>query len=867
MRQTRANKRKSKKTYDRAKQKLAKNFSINFDERLNNIYINPTGADKAYPGGKDKTFDCKQKIIDELIKTPLRSLLVLGNSGMGKSCLSLQLCKEIWHMIDEGKELDGTPLLPTFMEQLPLPLYIYLPHYKSSLTGNRLLEKALEKQLQESERLAILQHPLLLILDGFDEVNINFNLYTRQGWGTESRQIKVLITCRPEALTPAALNRDHSKPPLNRQALFEASSAFGSDKANFKKIYLQPFNEKNMEEYFEKYLNQRNLQNNEAEYLLSVDDYMASLEKLPSLKALVTTPFLLVIVASILPSILKNCENQPKQAQYFTQTQLFKNFLNKWFLKQAKRVERLFNGSLSQSEIEGYMHAYAKNLAKTRLDRNGQLNESPLTEVECLNIELIEPTHNPELLKNYRAGQSRCFFTEDTNGKKIPIIEHIQAIRSGCLLQTIDEHFKFLHKSITEYLAATELMEGFLGEASHYINRLISRDGEEIGLNRALIKEPQMLSCLAESVQAQPRFKELLQAVLNASKNTPGIATAAANAITILNRTQVSFAWQNLSDVQIPGADLSNGVFIGTQFTHANLAGVNFRQANLTNAIFRGANLENIDFGEKVYGELNSYPNCIACYQPDENTLHYLVGCNDGYVYRFDDKTMQVVAKLRYAGYGEHKEKAPINALQIHQGNIHRLVTAGSDGKICLWNLKTNKYIKTLTGHTSRVTAVTISLDGHTLISASWDNTLRLWDFPSGNAGMVLNGHTDSVTAVTISPDGHTLISASEDKTLRLWDFPSGNARMVLNGHTSRVTAVTISPDGHTLISASWNTFRLWDFPSGNARMVLNGHTDSVTAVTISPDGHTLISASWDNTLRLWDFPSGNAGMVLKRAH
>ncbi|MEG5090918.1 hypothetical protein QUB31_01105, partial [Microcoleus sp. B13-B4] len=116
-----------------------------------------------------------------------------------------------------------------------------------------------------------------------------------------------------------------------------------------------------------------------------------------------------------------------------------------------------------------------------------------------------------------------------------------------------------------------------------------------------------------------------------------------------------------------------------------------------------------------------------------------------------------------------------------------------------------------------------------------------------------LAGHSSRVTAVAIAPDGKTAISASKDETLKIWDTESGSEQKTLTGHSSRVTAVAIAPDGKTAISASWDTtLKIWDTETGYELKTLTGHSLAVTAVAIAPDGKTAISASWDTTLKIW---------------
>ena len=74
--------------------------------------------------------------------------------------------------------------------------------------------------------------------------------------------------------------------------------------------------------------------------------------------------------------------------------------------------------------------------------------------------------------------------------------------------------------------------------------------------------------------------------------------------------------------------------------------------------------------------------------------------------------------------------------------------------------------------HTDSVNSVAFSPDGKTLASGSDDGTIRLWDVKSGRSLRELTGHSDYVMSVAFSPDSKTLASGSEDNTIRLWDVP-----------------------------------------------------------------------------------------------
>ncbi len=58
----------------------------------------------------------------------------------------------------------------------------------------------------------------------------------------------------------------------------------------------------------------------------------------------------------------------------------------------------------------------------------------------------------------------------------------------------------------------------------------------------------------------------------------------------------VSFSNLDLSEIQIPFANLTNGVFHNTNFQNSNLENVNFQHANISNSNFSCAKLNNCKF-------------------------------------------------------------------------------------------------------------------------------------------------------------------------------------------------------------------------------------------------------------------------------
>jgi len=183
-----------------------------------------------------------------------------------------------------------------------------------------------------------------------------------------------------------------------------------------------------------------------------------------------------------------------------------------------------------------------------------------------------------------------------------------------------------------------------------------------------------------------------------------------------------------------------------------------------------------------------------------------------------------------------------------------RTLASGSYDTIKLWDVQTKRKIATLTGHSSYVRSVAFSPDSRTLASGSDDKTIKLWDVQTRLEIATLTGHSSYVRSVAFSPDGRTLASGSQDNTIKLWDVQTKREIATLTGDSNPVTSVAFSPDGRTLASGTVDEMiKLWDVQTQREIATLTGHSNWVNSVAFSPDSRTLASGSGDDTIKLWD--------------
>jgi WD40 repeat protein/serine/threonine protein kinase len=219
----------------------------------------------------------------------------------------------------------------------------------------------------------------------------------------------------------------------------------------------------------------------------------------------------------------------------------------------------------------------------------------------------------------------------------------------------------------------------------------------------------------------------------------------------------------------------------------------------------------------------------------------------------------------------------PLRAFDGHTGQVKgvaflpdglRGLSGADDGTLRLWDLEAGREIRSFPGHAADVAAVAVSPDGRRALSVAGDKTVGLWDLEGGRELLRLHGHSEAVTDVAFLPDGHRALSASRDGTVLLWDLERGREARRFDGRPARMNCVAASPDGRVLAAGGGDgVVRVWEVASGRGTGLLAGHLDDVECVGFTPDGRRVVSGGGDKdrTVKVWDLGSGRPVQSLRR--
>ncbi len=222
-----------------------------------------------------------------------------------------------------------------------------------------------------------------------------------------------------------------------------------------------------------------------------------------------------------------------------------------------------------------------------------------------------------------------------------------------------------------------------------------------------------------------------------------------------------------------------------------------------------------------------------------------------------------------------------------------RLLSAGFDDTVKMWDARTGHALAALPGHTGRVAGVRVTRDGKFAVTGG-DHTVRIWALPDGKPVRTFDIGSDTIYSIDVSPDGRLIANgngsgeakvwsfdgkevatlahggrrvfsvafapdssriatAGEDGTVKVWGASDWKLVRTFDGHGAIDQAI-IAPDGQLLASAGEDAaVRLWHIDSGSPIATLTGHTKEVWSLAFSPDGSTLVSGGEDAQLIVWD--------------
>ncbi|KAF9295998.1 hypothetical protein BGZ88_000947 [Linnemannia elongata] len=755
----------------------------------------------------NNTFPLMEFVEDFLASNRL-VLLILGDSGSGKSTFNRHLERELWNKYQPGNPDDPIPLLINLAATTQLDREMMIDQ---QLKRYYITEPSKVKELKEKRK-------FILICDGYDELGTMQNLYVlnklNEGRGYWSA--KMIITCRSSNLGEDYLRQFKPLSPGSYRGVADAIAAADL----IQEAVIVPFTEDQVRDYIDQYV----LDERPEQPKWQAQRYKGTLEKMSSLMELVRNPFLLTLALDSMPRLIGDEKDLSKIK--VNRLILYDKVVEVWIDMAA---DRLVTGGLSNIEREAFNLLCRGGFKPNVMDHLKRLAKAIFQ----------EQNGNPCVKYSERIDKRTwkgSFFGMDPEATVLRLSSPL--VRSG-------DQNSFIHLSVLDYFFARLVFDPEESTVDH------ASLATHPFAHGTIASYPSILQFLAERVQQDPQgvFKKHLLDILEKSKTDDKESQAAANAITILVKAGQRFNGVDLKDVRIPGADLTGGQFDSAQLQGADLTGATLTRAWIHQADFSNAHMAGVRFGELPYLKSSHFINSCS-YSPDGRT--FTIGLNNGDLELYDSSTW--VKTRTFRGHTGSVLKFAYSLSNLH------LVSGGRDGTVRLWDVHSDQPRLTLDDYSEPVATVAFSPSGHQFASAG-GRTIWIRETKTGAHLFSLNEHTLSVTSVAFSPSGLQLASSSNDGTIRLWNLEdSDKPALVFGRDLGPVYCVAFSPDAdgrHIVSGYLSHNVHLWDTATGEHLRTLSGHTAGVNSVTFSQDGQWIATSGADMSVRLWSAKSG----------
>lgn len=182
------------------------------------------------------------------------------------------------------------------------------------------------------------------------------------------------------------------------------------------------------------------------------------------------------------------------------------------------------------------------------------------------------------------------------------------------------------------------------------------------------------------------------------------------------------------------------------------------------------------------------------------------------------------------------------------------LICGAQDGNIYIYHCKPSlmTLVKTLGGHKSAVTSLSVHPSEKALLSISKDNTMRTWNLIKGRSAYVTNIKSQTHLVSWTRGGNSFLLAANND--IYLYNNKSGSLEHNFK-LDKRVNSIADIDDSHCIVASDSKSLEVLDLNEGLSVNKFEAHETRVKFVCLvsqNSDSVKFASASSDGILKLW---------------
>ncbi|MFN4971622.1 MAG: WD40 repeat domain-containing protein [Bacteroidota bacterium] len=203
--------------------------------------------------------------------------------------------------------------------------------------------------------------------------------------------------------------------------------------------------------------------------------------------------------------------------------------------------------------------------------------------------------------------------------------------------------------------------------------------------------------------------------------------------------------------------------------------------------------------------------------------------------------------------------EAHINGLYDIQQTEENLITAGGDGRICVWRKSDMALLYAC--HSSDKSARVIALhpNQHQLAVGFSDYKVRIYRLSDLSPISTLDAHNNSVFALSYSDNGSYLLSGGRDAMLKRWKVQDTySLEHDIPAHTLHIKSIAFCPDHSLFATTSMDkTIKLWNSATMQLLKVIDkprndSHINSINKL-LWMNNHTIVTCSDDRQIMAFE--------------
>lgn len=174
-----------------------------------------------------------------------------------------------------------------------------------------------------------------------------------------------------------------------------------------------------------------------------------------------------------------------------------------------------------------------------------------------------------------------------------------------------------------------------------------------------------------------------------------------------------------------------------------------------------------------------------------------------------------------------------------------RMLSAGVDGSVMLWNLNSGKQEK-IASFSSEVQSIAVSRQGDQIALGLREGLIITMDLASRRADTLYRSSGKQILALAYNKDGSILSGGELDGSVKVWNLDNAEMIIDLPGHDARITDIAFNQDSKLMASSSIDgKIYLWETENLNTQpIVMEDNGGFVFSLAFSPDGRSIVTGS-----------------------